>query len=60
MTLLKTLGIKDIEYNYSEITVPIVGHIIGIIDSEHPEKYFFNEGQLVTLINISRVIAMLK
>ena len=52
--------IKDIEYNYSEITVPIVveGHIIGIIDSEHPEKYFFNEGQLVTLINISRVIAM--
>lgn len=52
--------IKDIEYNYSEITVPIVveGHIIGIIDSEHPEKHFFNEGQLVTLINISRVIAM--
>lgn len=52
--------IKDIENNYSEITVPIIveGHIIGIIDSEHKEKHFFNEGQLVTLINISRVIAM--
>lgn len=52
--------IKDIDYNYSEITIPIVveGHIIGIIDSEHSEKYYFNEGQLVTLINISRVIAM--
>ena len=52
--------IKDIEYNYSEITVPIVveGHIIGIIDSEHPEENYYNQDQLDFLSQMSASIAL--
>jgi signal transduction histidine kinase len=51
--------IEDIEFNYSEITVPIVvnGQVIGIIDSEHKEKNYYTHNNLLTLMNISRVIA---
>ncbi len=51
--------VKDIEFNYSEITVPIVlnGEVIGIIDSEHSDKNFYTHDNLLTLMNISRIIA---
>ncbi|WP_024772366.1 sensor histidine kinase [Aquimarina macrocephali] len=51
--------IEDIEFNYSEIVVPIVvnGQVIGIIDSEHKEKNYYTYDNLLTLMNISRVIA---
>ncbi|WP_074409180.1 MULTISPECIES: sensor histidine kinase [Aquimarina] len=50
---------QDIEFNYSEITVPVVlnGQVIGIIDSEHKEKNYYTYDNLLTLMNISRVIA---
>lgn len=42
---------------YSEITVPIIhnGEVIGIIDSEHRKKHFFNQKHLQTLKNIAAV-----
>jgi serine phosphatase RsbU (regulator of sigma subunit)/putative methionine-R-sulfoxide reductase with GAF domain len=40
---------------YSEITVPIVHHneIIGVIDSEHPEKNFYPDDHLELLTTIA-------
>ena len=41
----------------SEITVPIIaeGKVIGIIDSEHTTKNFFNEEHLVTLTTLANL-----
>lgn len=52
--------IKDISNRYSEITIPIIlnGEVIGVIDSEHPDKNFFNIEQLKTIENISKFIAL--
>lgn len=56
---------KDMRYliddsiRYSEITVPIIadGKVIGIIDSEHKQKNFFNEEHLHTLMTIANLAA---
>ncbi len=47
--------IVDQEMRLSEITVPILsdGRVIGIIDSEHPQKNFFNQEHLNILVTIA-------
>lgn len=47
--------IVDDERRYSEITVPIIyqDKVIGIIDSEHPEKNFFSDVHLKVLTTIA-------
>lgn len=52
--------IEDIETRFSELTVPIIlnGHVIGIIDSEHPDKNFFTRQQLKTVESIAKVAAL--
>lgn len=49
----------DDALRYSEITVPIIadGKVIGIIDSEHKQKNFFNEEHLHTLMTIANLAA---
>lgn len=51
--------IMDEEIRLSEITVPIIyeGELLGIIDSEHPEKNFFNEDHLRVLSTIASLAA---
>lgn len=45
------------EIRFSEITVPIKlnDQVIGVIDSEHPEKNFYNERHLRILATISKL-----
>ncbi|MFY0606778.1 MAG: PAS domain S-box protein [Cyclobacteriaceae bacterium] len=45
----------------SELTVPIIyeGTVIGIIDSEHSQKDFFDESHLKTISTISSLISVL-
>lgn len=52
--------IKDISNRYSEITIPVLlnGEVIGVIDSEHPDKNFFSNEQLKTIEDISKFIAL--
>lgn len=52
--------IEDIETRFSELTVPIIlnGHVIGIIDSEHPDKNFFTRQQLKIVESIAKVAAL--
>ncbi len=47
--------IVDDEIRLSEIAVPIIneGKVIGVIDSEHPEKGFFKEFHLNILMSIA-------
>ncbi|MBX2877485.1 MAG: GAF domain-containing protein [Saprospiraceae bacterium] len=47
--------ILDDDFRYSEITVPILDgdRLIGIIDSEHPEKNFFTQQHLELLQTIA-------
>lgn len=49
----------DDAVRYSEITVPIIadGKVIGVIDSEHKEKNYFNESHLYTLTTIAHIAA---
>lgn len=51
--------IIDDELRYSEITVPVFvdGVLFGIIDSEHPQKYFFTKRHLRLLRRIANVCA---
>jgi PAS domain S-box-containing protein len=51
--------IQDDEIRFSEISVPIIadGEVIGVIDSEHPRKYFFTESHLTTLTTIANLAA---
>lgn len=44
----------------SEITVPIFsrGKVIGIIDSEHPEKFFFKDKHLSVLTTLGAVLGI--
>ena len=44
----------------SEITVPIFsrGKVIGIIDSEHPNKYFFEDKHLSVLTTLAAVLGI--
>jgi len=50
----------DDEYRYSEITVPILsdGNVIGIIDSEHPEKGYFSDQDLILLNTIASMLSL--
>lgn len=52
--------VVDDAIRYSEITVPIIseGEVIGVIDSEHPEKNYYTRAHLETLKNIARLVAM--
>ena len=52
--------IEDDQVRLSEITVPIItnGKVIGIIDSEHPEKNHYTKEHLQTLENVSSLVAM--
>jgi PAS domain-containing protein len=52
--------IIDDALRYSEITVPIIseGKVIGVIDSEHPEKNFFSEKHLSILTAIASLCAI--
>ncbi|RYU97703.1 LytTR family transcriptional regulator DNA-binding domain-containing protein [Emticicia agri] len=51
--------IVDDECRLSEITVPIIynGEILGVIDSEHPQRAFFREWHLQTLTAIANLCA---
>ncbi len=51
--------IVDDDNRRSEITVPIVlgDKVIGIIDSEHPEKDFFTQKHLRILTTVSSIVA---
>ncbi|MBL0144789.1 MAG: histidine kinase [Chitinophagaceae bacterium] len=51
--------ITDDAVRYSEITVPIVsnGNVIGVIDSEHPEKNFYKEKHFQILSTIASLCA---
>jgi PAS domain S-box-containing protein len=52
--------VSDINFNMSELTVPIIldGKIIGLIDSEHPNKNHFRPEHLTVIKNISKIIAL--
>ncbi|KAJ1516776.1 hypothetical protein HMI54_008267 [Coelomomyces lativittatus] len=58
-TSLDPRYIVDDEHRYSEITVPIVfeDKLIGIIDSEHPDRNFFTLEQLEVLQIIASMSA---
>jgi two-component system, LytTR family, sensor kinase len=49
----------DDDVRLSEITVPIIdnGKVIGVIDSEHPEKNFYTDRHLQILITIASLCA---
>jgi len=59
-TSLDSRYITDDAVRYSEITVPIIlnGEIIGIIDSEHPERYFFTNEDFEILSTISNLTSI--
>jgi serine phosphatase RsbU (regulator of sigma subunit)/putative methionine-R-sulfoxide reductase with GAF domain len=58
-TSLDKRYIVDDEYRFSEITVPIIhdDEVIGIIDSEHPDKDFFSKKDLELLKTIASIAA---
>ena len=49
--------IVDDEMRYSELAVPLINQdkVIGVIDSEHPEKYFFKQYHLEALTTIAAI-----
>lgn len=51
--------VLDDEMRYSEIAVPMFyeGETIGVIDSEHPEKGFFNSHDLEILTTIAAMVS---
>jgi LytS/YehU family sensor histidine kinase/ligand-binding sensor domain-containing protein len=50
---------EDEETRLSEITVPVIynNELIGIIDSEHPEKNFFTQQHLQLLVTMATLVA---
>lgn len=58
-TSLDSRYIIDDEVRLSEITVPIIadGDVIGIIDSEHPEKNYFTNTHLEKLKTVANLVA---
>ena len=52
--------IVDEELRLSEMTVPIIydGEVIGIIDSEHPDKNHFTKEHLQTIENVASLVAL--
>ncbi len=55
-----TRYIIDDDFRYSEIAIPIIfeDKVIGVIDSEHKEKSFFNDEHLVILSSVASIAAM--
>lgn len=51
--------ILDDSFRYSEIAVPIIydGEVLGVIDSEHPEKAFYTDWHLRMLTVIANLCA---
>lgn len=51
--------IVDDDFRYSEIAVPILdgNRVIGVIDSEHPDKHFYTEQHLYLLETIAAMAA---
>lgn len=51
--------IVDDQYRYSELAVPIIadGEVIGVIDTEHPEKDFYTKDHLDKLQTISGLVS---
>lgn len=51
--------VVDDDTRYSELTVPIImdGKVLGIIDSEHPEKDYYTDTDLKNLTTVAGVIA---
>jgi len=58
-TSLEPDYIVDDEIRLSELTVPLVvdDRLIGVIDSEHPAKNFYDEEQLSTVVAIASMMA---
>lgn len=58
-TSLDSRYIQDDTFRYSEIAVPIIlnGKVIGVIDSEHSERNFFNDWHLRILNLIASLCA---
>ncbi len=54
-----TRYLVDDEVRLSEITVPIIenGKVIGVIDSEHPQKGFYTDRHLQILLTIASLCA---
>lgn len=54
-TSLDSRYVVDDAMRFSELCVPIIadGKVIGIIDSEHPEKSFFTQKHLETLTTVA-------
>ena len=50
----------DEEDRYSEITVPVIsdGIVIGVIDSEHPEKGYFSDHDLNILTEVASMLSL--
>ncbi len=58
-TSLDNRYIIDDEDRQSEVTVPIIadGEVIGIIDSEHPEKNYFSQTHLEKLQTVANLVS---
>jgi signal transduction histidine kinase len=56
-TSIDSRYILDDQMRFSEIAVPMLveGEVIGIIDSEHPDKYFFNNLHLDLLTTVANM-----
>lgn len=50
----------DDEMRYSELAVPLKskGKVIGVIDSEHPEKHFYTEDDLEIMETIASMVSV--
>lgn len=58
-TSLDSRYIIDDDSRFSEIAVPIVsdGEVVGVIDSEHPQKGFYTDRHLQILTTIASLVA---
>ena len=58
-TSMDSRYIIDDDVRLSEITVPIIadGDVIGIIDSEHPEKNYFSQAHLEKLQTVANLVS---
>jgi signal transduction histidine kinase len=58
-TSTDTRYIVDDDFRYSEIAVPILdgNKVIGVIDSEHPDKHFYTDQHLYLLETIAAMAA---
>ncbi len=59
-TSLDPRYIEDDAQRFSEVTVPIIidNQVVGVIDSEHPNKNFFTEDDFKLLTTISNLVSI--